>query len=166
MRKMTCEVYLSTVFDLSHECSRVDQSQVLKMCTEVITTWPEKEEETCVTDARAHLRRSANAQQHWHETLQFPQNWFKTNYESNCCSRETLLHDRTFSTRVWLQQFRYVKSTRPFRLRVAALFEFLTPAQHIQTLQTPFVRVVTHVSFIAAYVHPSQSTQLTNPISR
>ena len=62
------------------------------------------------------------------------------------------------------EQLRHVKSTRPFRLTVAALFEFLTPAQLIQTTQTPSVRVVTHVSL--AYVHPSQPTQLTNPISR
>ena len=29
-------------FDLSHESSRVDQSQVLKVCTETITTWSER----------------------------------------------------------------------------------------------------------------------------
>ena len=49
----------------------------------------------------------------------------------------------------------------PFRLTIAALFEFLTSAQLIQTTQTPSVRVVTHVSFTAAYAHPSQPTQLT-----
>ena len=63
-------------------------------------------------------------------------------------------------------QLRHVKSTRPSRLSVAALFEFLTLAQLVQTTQMPFVGTVTHISFTATYVHPSQSTQLANPMSK
>ena len=56
-----------------------------------------------------------------------------------------------------LKQLRHVKSTRPFRLSVTALFEFLTLAQLIQTAQIPFVGIVTHFSFTASTRTPRPS---------
>ena len=53
-----------------------------------------------------------------------------------------------------------MKSTRPFRLSVAALFEFLTSAHLIQPAQIPLVGIVTHGPFTAAHVHSSKPRQL------
>ena len=67
---------------------------------------------------------------------------------------------------VWLKRRIHVKSTRPFRLIVAVLFEFLTSAQLIQPTQIPLVGIVTHGPFTVAHVHSSEPTQLADSVSR
>ena len=59
-----------------------------------------------------------------------------------------------------------MKSIRPFRLSVAALFEFLTSAQLIQPTQIPLVGIVTHGPFTVAHVYSSKPTQLADSFSR
>ena len=59
-----------------------------------------------------------------------------------------------------------MKSTRPFRFSVAALFEFLTSTQLIQPTQIPLVGIVTNGPFTAAHVHSSKPTQLADCVSR
>ena len=60
----------------------------------------------------------------------------------------------------------HAKSTRHFRLSVAALLECLTTARLIQTTQMPLVGIVTHGPFTAAHIHPSKPTQFADSVSR
>ena len=59
-----------------------------------------------------------------------------------------------------------MKSTRSFRLSVAALLEFLSSARLIQLTQKPLVGIVTHGPFTAAHVHPNKPTQFADSVSR
>ena len=61
---------------------------------------------------------------------------------------------------------RHVKSTRPFRLSIAALFELVTSARLIQPTQLPLVGIVTHGPFVVAHMHSSKATQLPYSVSK